>query len=520
MADQNPLYEILADLPTPLPRIEDYLQRWAEIAPFSVAAIEGDIRLTYKELAERVTRMAGALMRQGVGAGDRVAVLAPPSIDFLVSFLATLRVGGTWLGINPKYTRREMEHVLRDAAPRLFMTRLKIAERDYGADIEQLGSTLRDVGCALWRLDGVTWELGAATPGESAPAERPRNEIAAFVYTSGSTGAPKAAQLTHRALIRAALVRARAWPVDPLRIVNNLPINHVGGLGDIACTALVAGGSQVFLEKFSPSATLAAIDAHAVSFWYQAPTMFEMCLAAPEARDASWRNLQAAVWSGGRPSAELVRRLAQTAPRLGVDYSMTESVGAITLAPLWASEAAYDGSVGWPDPYRRLRIGDTPADQCAAAAVTGEVEIKDDWMFAGYRAGGQDAYAADGWFRTGDIAVSQPNGAWCLVGRSKEMFKSGGYNVYPREIELVLEAHPKVVTAVVVDAPDPLFGEVGVAFVVLAEGGLDVAALAAHCRESLANYKVPKRFEIVDALPMLAIGKVDKGALRNRAAAA
>lgn len=520
MAPVNPLNALLADLPAPLPRIEGYLTHWRRLRPEALACVDLERHLTFGELAFHVGRAARLLAAAGVGEDDCVAVLAPPSADYLVSFLAATTLGATWLGLNPKYTAHELEHVLADARPKLVLARPNISERDYASDFKVLDRVLQEIGAQLvWLTSDPRNIVSPALARDSEEGEarcdaHPSNPIAALVYTSGTTGAPKAAQLTHAGLIRAAQVRARAWAVSPLRLIHNVPINHVGGLGDLTCTALVAGGAQVFLERFTAKGTLAAIGTHKITYWYQAPTMFEMCLSAPEAAELDWSSLQAVIWSGGRPSDALVRRLAKVAPQLGVDYSMTESVGPISIAPLWDSAEPYDGSVGWPDPTRGLRIVGGEGQLCEQPGEIGEVEINDAWMFAGYR--GQASQKADGWFKTGDLAARDETGAWRLVGRSKEMFKSGGYNVYPREVELVIESYPGVLSVAVVEAPDPLYGEVGVAFVA-AKAAMCVDDLLRFCRERLANYKVPKRIELSTDLPMLPIGKVDKVALRVRA---
>jgi acyl-CoA synthetase (AMP-forming)/AMP-acid ligase II len=521
MAPGNPLTALLADLPSPLSRVEDYVAHWRRLRPGGLACVDQGRRLTFEELASHVACAVHSLAAEGVGEGDRVAVLAPPSADYLVSLLATLKLGGVWLGLNPKCTASEIGHVIADARPKLVLARPEIAGRDYAPEFRSLAQKMSAIGArVLWleRPGGaiVSDALRARVGEQSRPnGADPLNPIAALVYTSGTTGSPKAAQLTHAGLIRAAQVRAHVWRVSPLRLIHNVPINHVGGLGDLTCTALVAGGAQIFLERFSAEGTLAAIAAHKATYWYQAPTMFEMCLNAPEAADMDWSSLQAAVWSGGRPSDSLVRRLARVSPRLGVDYSMTESVGPITLSPLWDSALPYDGSVGWPDPGRGLRIVSAEGRVCETPGEIGEVEIKDRWMFAGYRGAAPDGLD-DGWFRTGDLATVAEDGAWRLVGRSKEMFKSGGYNVYPREVELVIEQFSGVRSVALVDVPDRLYGEVGVAFVAC-DAPIDVSELVRFCREMLANYKIPKRFEIVNELPMLPIGKVDKAALRARA---
>ncbi|MDX2274329.1 MAG: class I adenylate-forming enzyme family protein [Hyphomonadaceae bacterium] len=518
----NPLTVLLADLPAPLPRIEDYVALWGRLRPRDLACIEQGHKLTFAELGQHVERAARRLAADGVGEGDCVAVLAPPSADYLVSFLATTARGATWLGLNPKYTAHELQNLIADAKPKLVLARPEIAGRDYRGDFRVIEGMLRTIGA---RLSWLSPQQGSVISSALIEADRsgavesiaPRvNPVAALVYTSGTTGAPKAAQLTHSGLIRAALVRSRVWKVEPLRLIHNVPINHVGGLGDLTCMALVAGGAQVFLERFSAEGTLSAIATHKVTYWYQAPTMFEMCLNAPEAAELDWSSLQAAIWSGGRPSDALVCRLASVAPKLGVDYSMTESIGPITLSPLWDGDCPYDGHVGWPDPQRGLRIVAANGEPCERSGEIGEVEINDAWMFAGYR--GRANSSADGWFKTGDLATREACGAWRLVGRSKEMFKSGGYNVYPREVELVIEAFPGVRSVALVETPDALFGEVGVAFVAC-DASVDVGKIADFCRTRLANYKVPKRIEIVRDLPMLPIGKVDKARLRSMASA-
>jgi acyl-CoA synthetase (AMP-forming)/AMP-acid ligase II len=522
--DVNPLIEQTRSLSALHPRIEDYLGYWASVAPDAEAIVDSCGRMNYAQLQDAVGKAARAMGAYGVVDGSCVAVLAPPSIDAFVSFLAANMLGATWLGLNPKYTRTEMEHVVHDARPVLTLACSRIGERDYGEDLQAINASLATHGATLALFDQRDDVKGLEKFGSRGEVDlsqgEARNEVALFVYTSGTTGRPKAARLSHRALVRAAAVRARVWRVTPFRSINNLPINHVGSLGDIACTTLVAGGCQICLERFTPVATLDCLQRERVSYWYQVPTMFQMCLDAAETMDMDWSHLQAAIWSGGRPSHALINRLANVAGCLAVDYSMTESVGAITLSPLTTDIHALEDSAGWPDPGREIRMVDLESRMPASGSHVGEVQIRDQWMFDGYREAGQapDAFTADGWFRTGDIAVQAENGAWRIVGRSKEMFKSGGYNVYPREVEMVLEAHPSVAAVAVVEASDPLYGEVGVAFVVAHGSAPAATALDSHCRDHLANYKIPKRFIIVDKLPMLPIGKVDKVMLRRQVA--
>jgi acyl-CoA synthetase (AMP-forming)/AMP-acid ligase II len=525
----NPLAALLTDLPAARPQLSAYLAEHAATRGCAEAAVESGRRLTYAQLAEEVSRLASLLEQLGVTRGTRVAVLAPPSIDFLVSFLATTALGGVWLGLNPKHTRAELQYVLKDAAPRVVLARDRIAGRDYIEDLRALLPAGNPQGTAVLftaRPDAADLPHVAqllancpAQPAASVPARASATDPAMLVYTSGSTGAPKGALISHGALIRGALVRTQIWAVDPLRALNNLPINHIGCVGDIACTCVVAGGCQVFMEKFDAAATLQWLAQERVSFWYQVPTMFQLCLEHPAAAHTDWSNLDIAIWSGGRASRELILRMEKVARRLGVDYSMTESVGSISLTPGTLDHDVLIDTVGWPDPGRGVRLADPQTGQPVATGQPGEVQIHDDWRFSGYATSTvpADAFASDGWFRTGDLAVWREDGTIKLVGRLKEMFKSGGYNVYPKEIEQLLESHLDVAGAAVVPTSDPLYGEVGVAFVVARHPQLTPATLQAFCRDSLANYKIPKRFVLLDEFPLLPTGKIDRVALRERA---
>jgi acyl-CoA synthetase (AMP-forming)/AMP-acid ligase II len=493
----NPLAPLLETLAPPLDRIEDYLDHWADATPDAEACVEGEERLSYRDLRRRVDALAARLHANGVGKGSIVATLAPPSADFLTSFLATSRLGAVWLGLNPKYTQEEMLQLVADAKPAVLLARPDIAGRSYDRELTDLAAL------------GNRILLFGEEAAPATPLLRASNPVAALVYTSGSTGVPKGAQLTQKGLIRGAQVRSAVWKVEPFRTINNVPINHVGGLGDLACTTLVSGGCQVFLEKFTAQDTLAIVAREGITYWYQAPTMFQMCLDDPLSDTMDWSRLQAAIWSGGRASEGLIRRLASVADRIGVDYSMSESIGAITLSPLTDDPEDLFATVGWPDPGRAIRIAAAGSDMPVSQGQQGEIQIGDAWMFAGYH--GQPAQS--GWFSTGDLGTQAEDGSIRITGRLKDMFKSGGYNVYPREIEQLIESLPGVRAAAVLTVADPLFGEVGVAVVACSGGASLLAEIEGACRVRLANYKVPKRFVSVDELPMLPVGKVDKQAL-------
>ncbi|WP_449326746.1 class I adenylate-forming enzyme family protein [Sphingopyxis sp. 550A] len=479
----NPL-GMLAPAAPGLRRLGDYLDLPPDEAD---AMLTGRARWDYRQLRGAVESCAAGLLDLGVAAGDRVAILSAPAPEFWISFLATARIGAVWLGLSPRSTADELSTLLADSSPSVVL----LGE---SADPDVLPHGIRTVPFRAIEGQGPV-------PDVSEP-----DKPALVVFTSGSSGRRKPALISQSALVEGARRRISAWNHGPFRTLVNLPINHIGGVGDLAVTTLVSGGCLSFMSRFKADGTLARIARDRLTFWYQVPTMFELVLAAddPAAHDLS--SLEAVCWSGAPASEALVARLDGLFPgRLGTDYSQTESVGAITLAPLGTPAELLAGSPGWPVPGRNVALSDA-----------GEVLVGREACFLGYlgRSDSDDDTLRDGWLHTGDVGEWLPDGRLKLVGRLSDMFKSGGYNVYPREIEQVLEEHPGVARAAVAGLPDPLWGEVGHAWIEPQLGQLlDIDALSEQLAKRLAHYKLPKHFHIMEALPLLPVGKVDKRAL-------
>jgi acyl-CoA synthetase (AMP-forming)/AMP-acid ligase II len=517
-------------------RISDYARYWAEQAPGREAVVSEGLRWPYAELSNRVDQCAKALLRAGVQRGDRVATLAPPHPEYFVTFLAASSIGAIWLGLNPRYTLGELRYVIDDAEPCLIFARSAIADRDFRAELVSVGRECRFVR-RMVILGGdpvppgaesyASFVAGAAdvsdTELEAARHLVEPGDAALLVYTSGTTGQPKGAMLPHRGLVTCSLVQATKWVATPLRILNNLPINHIGCVGDISCYALVSGGTTVFMEKFDPEGTLRTIEREHLTVWGQVPAMFAMTLQAGGWADgqtvrADLSSLQMIVWSGSAAPRDLITLLGTICPNLSSSYGLTESVGSLTYAIGTDDRDVLADTIGWPAPEYQFRLA-KPDGSEAEVGEPGEIQVRGDFMMLGYWKRPEattEAIDPDGWLHTGDLAVRRPDGAITLVGRLKEMFKSGGYNVYPREVEIALESHPAVQLAAVIGVPDAVYAEVGHAFV-LVPGGSPVTEeeLREHCRARLANYKVPKRFTIAADLPLLPIGKIDKQALKK-----
>lgn len=509
-------------MPTPIfHRIGDYLDHHAAAQPDAEAVVGTDVRLCWRDLANRVDAYACGLLAAGVGPGGRVALLAPPSPDYWLCFLAAARIGAIFVGLNPRHRLAELRHVLTDCTPRLLLTRKALDGRDHAGELAALCGelpvpprlvVLDDSAAFLAAGDGLpVGALSAATTRVSP------DDIALIVYTSGSTGKPKGAMLRHRGLMTCARVQDRHIGLSCPRLINNLPINHIGCSGDLGCYALVAGGTQVFMENFDPAGLLAIIAAERISLWAQVPTMFQLAVQRPEFSRTDLSSLRVVFWSGAAMPADLVRLFAGLGVRLLTSYGMTETTGSVTWSAPDADIDSLSHTVGRPESSYEFRIADGHGQPCPPG-LSGEVQVRGDWLMAGYF-NNPDASAAafteDGWLHSGDVGLMQADGNVRLVGRMREMFKSGGYNIYPREVELVLEEHPAVAMAAVLGVPDPVWQEVGHAFVRRQPGrAAGEAELTAFCRDRLANYKIPKRITILDDLPMLPIGKIDKQALR------
>ena len=514
--------------------IGDHLDRWVADRPEQPFLVQDDTVLTYAETQALVDRTARALMAAGVARGDRVALVANPSITFWVNFLAVSGIGAIWLGLNPKYTAGELDHVVSDAAPKLLFGSSEIDGESWTDELRRLLETHSSIE-RLVVVDGgnagglgLTLDdfLSGADAVDDAALRARRDQVesldpAFLVYTSGSTGRPKGALITHRGSNVCNSIAVERKYLSDRRIICNLPINHVGAIGDIAGRTMTGGGTLFFQERFSPEAMLRTIEAERLNTIGGVPTMLQLCVDHPLFAAADLSSIDLIAWGGAAIPAELLQTLLDKtgAPYCTMGYGMTEVTGGVTYSGLTDSVELLATTIGVPDERQEIRIWH-PDGRLAEVGEAGEIQARGDYLMAGYWRNPEATAAAftdEGWFHTGDLAVRRDDGYLQIVGRMSEMFKSGGYNVYPREVELALEEHVGVSMAAVVSIPDPTFQEVGVAYV-MGEGDLDPEALRSFAGERLANYKVPKRIEVLPELPMLPIGKVDKKALQARAA--
>ncbi|MGH2832689.1 MAG: class I adenylate-forming enzyme family protein, partial [Solirubrobacteraceae bacterium] len=504
-----------------------YLDHWARCFPEREVAVDGDLRLTYAQLADSVDGCARAFLDAGVQPGDRVAMLTTPRLEFLIVLLALHRVGAVWVGLNPRHRLTELDHVIKDTTPRLLIGIKRFEERDFEEDLLELARRNEPRKAPLILVDQQpdprfymalrTREVGNDELAQAASVVKGVSP-SCVVYTSGSTGKPKGAILCHYGQIRAYQRWHAYLGLERTCMISDLPVDHVGGLDRIFLT-LIGGGSLVFKRRFEPSALLECIQRERINVWLGELTQWVKCAPLLDHYDLS--SLEAIGYGGGPPARELLERYARVCTRIFAGYGMTETSDAVMWTdPGCSLEALCEHNVGRPldGVLTRLVSADgEPIDRGEA----GLLEVRSSTVFLGYL-NRPDATAAaftsDGWFRTGDLLREREDGTFDFLGRSNHTYKSGGYNIHPREIELVLEGHPAVSAAAVVSVPDKVFQSVGHAFVELLDGeAVDPEELRSHCAERLANYKLPKTITIFERLPTLRNEKVDRVLLSERA---
>ena len=523
----------MTSLPTDATRIAECVFHHAAADPDWEACVHEDRRMSYGALATEVTRWAKALLAAGVAKGDRVAMLTPPRTEWLMVMLAASDIGAIWLGYHPRYQMPEFRHTTGLAEPKVLVAFRHIHGRDYARELNALKAEFPSVertvvlDNALEGAEGAEAFLAAGESIDDARLEAARQAVssddsAVIIFTSGTTGVPKGAMVRHRALLLGAATELSHWPMARPRMLHMMPVNHIAGVGMTGVFGIFAGGTLVFQDRFEAGDMLRLIEEERLDHVLGSPVQFHMMGHHPELATRDLSSLKFLTWGGAPMATALVKRLTELPGELRTSYGMTELGQYVTYTDPDASFEVLSKTIGRPHPGYDIRVADAEG-RIAAPGEQGEIQARGDWLLAGYFRDPEattEAYTADGWFRTGDVVKVWPDGNLEIVGRTKEMFISGGFNIYPREVEIAIEENPKAGLVAVLGVADEVFGEVGHAFVEPKPGqSLAPEELKAWCRERLANYKVPKVFEVRGELPRLPIGKIDKQALRRELAA-
>jgi malonyl-CoA/methylmalonyl-CoA synthetase len=483
--------------------------------------------ISYEQLAREVEHFAHALAAWGLQPGDRVALFLGNSPAFVVAYLGTQLAGGIVVLVNTQYRQVELTHIFTDAGVRLCVTSTAGADALRPLTLPAL-TTLVIVGepgaaPAGGPLEQIPFAAFVAQ-GETRPHQPlalPTPEAPAVLgYTSGTTGRAKGALLSQRNLTAniTALTTAWRWTAQD-RLLLTLPLFHAHGLMVGLHGTLFTGASAVLRRSFDAAEVLNTLrDDPSITLFFGVPTMYARLLAEAERQGAPAHRLRLFV-SGSAPLspqlfADFERLFGQ---RILERYGMTETI--MNLTNPYEGERR-PGTVGGPFPGQEARIVDVRTRQPLPPGEIGEIEVRGPHVFAGYwnrPDATAEAFSADGWFKTGDLGWCSADGYYTITGRARELIISGGYNVYPREVEELLAAHPGIAEVAVVGRPDPDLGEQVVAVVVPREGQHpDADDIIAFCRERLASYKKPRQVVFVEALPRNALGKLQKHLLTDQ----
>ena len=455
-------------------------------------APDGHTLLTYAGAAEHSARLAHAMHRRGARPGDRVAMQVQKSPLAVVAYLACIRAGLVLLPMNTAYTDAEVAILVGDADPRLMLD---------DTSLDELAAEANALPSACEQFADVP-----ATP----------NDLAAILYTSGTTGRPKGAMLSHGNLASNALTLQQLWGFDAHDVLlHALPIFHTHGLFVAINCALLSGIPMVFIERFDPDTVIEALPRCTVMMGV--PTFYTRLLQHPTFDSSHCRTMRLFI-SGSAPLSATTHQqfTAHTGHAILERYGMTET-SMITSNPLHGDRRA--GTVGLALPGVDVRVVAADGEVCGPGDI-GTIEVRGPNVLSGYwgRPDLADTeFSADGFFRTGDVGRFDADGYLSIVGRSKDLIISGGLNIYPKEIEAVLDRFDDIAESAVIGVPDADFGEAVVAVVVAAEGCvIDSAAIRLACRERLAGFKVPRVVHVIGELPRNAMGKVQKAVLREQ----
>lgn len=475
--------------------------------------------VTYGELEQNILRAMALLSAKGVGAGDRVALQLPKGLPFVYLYLATMRLGAICLPLNTGYPGRELAYFLSDAEARLLF-----AAENSRPTVEPLLPALPGLVECIF-LDGANDrafdELLHSCDGDAMatlPAPFASDATCLMIYTSGTTGQPKGAELTHGNLTAGldALHSAWGWSADDL-LLHVLPIFHVHGLLVALQGALHAGAATILHARFDPLRTLRTLQVRRCTVFMAVPTIHRRLVDVPDAAQFDLRCLRLVTSGSDRLPDDLFVQFQQTFGHTLLErYGMSETIMLLSN-PLHGERRV--GSVGLPLPGVEVRIVDPQDETPLGDGEVGEVQVRGPNVCKGYwRQPGKTAtaFTPDGWFRTGDLGLREPDGYYMLKGRSKDLIICGGYNVYGPEVELVLAEHPAVTASAVIGCPDPEWGERVAAIVVLQPQAIVSAGeLIEFCRQRLAHYKAPRDVRFAADLPRNAMGKVQKADLRR-----
>lgn len=500
-----------------------------------VALVSGKVRITYSQLLCHVSDFGRALLGAGIKRGDRIATLAPPSIEYWICFLASVAIGAQWFGLNPKYKKRELTYFIHDAEPRLVFTFPEFDGRNYAHELKLICQEA-DIqkNCNVIEFSGDSFDIQTAVNtllAESEPVSKKTfmkmarkvrgDDIAAIVYTSGTTGHPKGAMLSHQTMRRCASASV-AWMGESLeKVAMAFPINHIGSLNAVGMNVLTLGGVIYFLNRFNIWEIVKLGKSEGITLGGHNQTTLTMMLEDPDFSLKQLSSLKLLIHGGSKMDAGTLEKFTPLKTKITSVYAQTETCGYVLRSDFSASLEVTANTIGKPvkGVIARICLPDTIV--ALDDTEIGELQIKHDWHFSGYLNNDyatNASFTKDGYLKTGDLCIRRSDGNYEFIERINNTYKSGGYTVYPSEIETAILEHPKVGMAAVVPVADKKFGQVGYGFVSTRAGTkLSNSELRKFLSAEIANYKVPKKIKFMTSLPILANTKIDRQLLMEMA---
>ena len=495
--------------------LSDHLAAIVRERPGTIAVVEGDERLSYAALYAQGGGLAALLATGGIGAGDRVAVMLANGIDAVRAIVAILRLGAVLVAVGTRSRAAELDHICTDCTPAAIIHAPDFA--DIVAAAPAAPAARYDVSAAEWRA--------AIARSDAPPPAAPADEegLFAILYTSGTTGKPKGAMLTHLGAVHSCLHWRDAFGLgDDERTLVCVPWAHVSGLCGVVMPLLFLGGTLVMLPEFKRRAALELAERERITHALMVPAMYGLCLLEPDLADFDLTSWRIAAFGGAPMPEPTIARFAAAFPWLAMcnAYGATETTSPATIMPPGEGVARAD-SIGRVVTCGDIRVMDDHGRE-VSPGTDGELWIAGPMVVPGYWRNPQATAASfvGGYWKSGDIGSIDRQGYVRIADRKKDMIIRGGFKVYPAEVESVLAGLEGVVEAAVVGRADPMLGESVVAFVTAEPGQLTPRHVRSWCAERLSDYKVPVDVVIeADALPRNANGKIQKAALRERAAA-
>ncbi|WP_374077041.1 long-chain fatty acid--CoA ligase [Bdellovibrio bacteriovorus] len=493
----------------------DWLKRWKLYSPNNIAIKDGETgrEFSYAKLFELANRGAHLLHTEfGICKGDRVAVLATNELEYVFLFFALQRLGAILVPVNFRLTQREVDHIITDSSPKLILF-----QEAYREIAENLPSSVKPAKLLLQGENSFATKL-EKTVGEEYSFNSHENDPVMILYTSGTTGSPKGAILTYKMLFWNSInttLRLNISQSDCTVIF--LPFFHTGGWNVLTTPFIHRGAKVVFLKKFDADQILALSEQEKATIMFGVPTTMDMMARSPLFAKTNLESVRYAIVGGEPMPLELIKVWDKKGIPIRQGYGLTE-FGPNVFSLNEEDALRKIGSIGFPNFYIEAKVVDNEGRELKDNEV-GELVLRGPMCMQGYwhnEKATQDTIK-EGWLYTGDLVRRDSEGYYYVVGRKKDMFISGGENVYPPEIEQILRKHPHVLEAAVIGVPDDKWGEVGKAFVVAGNGVLTAEELHTHCLQNLAKFKIPKHFVFLASLPKGDSGKILKRKLAENA---